>query len=139
VNAGQYNLLPSGSDLAFAPPVYVAEDDGLNFPLTNSQVVQFAGVRGDIAAQTAAVQSVLKTMLDAAKLVQTTPVRTLEELAARQQAQAQLLADNSMQKALQDNPVWYEVVLKPLTGTYHKLYNVKFSKLTMGKGIDLGS
>jgi hypothetical protein len=49
-----------------------------------------------------------------------------------------MLSAHSIQKAIQDNPVWFEVALKPLTGTFHKLYNVKFSQLTMGKGIDLG-
>jgi hypothetical protein len=64
VYAGEYVVLPNGSDLSFAPPVYLSEDDGLVFPLTNSQVVLHAGVLGDLSAQTRAVHGVLQTMAD---------------------------------------------------------------------------
>jgi hypothetical protein len=132
--SGQIVLLPTGSDLTYEPPVYRTTDDGLTFPLSSSQIVLVDAVRDD-GTQSGAVAGALQSMRFASNIVGGGSVDSLYSAAlARQIAGA-----NSISQALQDHPVFIEYQFRPLNGTFNAVYHVKFSDLTMARGVDLQS
>ncbi|WP_375782918.1 hypothetical protein ACE10Z_23680 [Bradyrhizobium sp. Pha-3] len=129
-------VIGDASDVGYTPPVAAPNDDGLVFPLTKDQIVISEAVRGDAGAQGAAVGSALNAMAQAARLgaLQTSDLGT----SAMIQKQIQALQANSVQRATTLNPIWYDAVLKPLSGLeFNAFYNVKLTQLTCPKGIDL--
>ena len=126
-------VLPTTTDLGYAPPVYAATDDGLTFPLTREMVVvvdQFhQGEQG--VAETA-----LSSMATQARLV---PVVSAGGAIGRQ-SQLLMLQANSLDNLLKLNPSWQEFQFRPVNaGPFNKVYNVKFSDLQVPMGIDLES
>lgn len=129
-------VISDDSDVGYTPPAFVANDDGLTFPLDKGQIVISEGVRGDLSAQAAAVQQALRNMAAAAALGQL-PANNLSTSAKIQQKIRDLSAFNvSVATAL--NPIWYDAVLKPLSGwQFNNSINVKLTKLTTQRGYDL--
>lgn len=128
-------VLPTLTDLSYEPPLHVSIDDGLTFPLTRSQIVlvdRFHAGEGGVA------DAALKAMKDAAILAQQ-PTGSLQQ-GYENALRGQLLGANSLDKLLKENPSWQEFQFKPVnSGPFHKVYNVKFSKLQIPMGIDLQS
>lgn len=132
----QIVVVGDASDVGFTPPLAAPTDDGLVFPLTKDQVVISEAVRGDAGAQGAAVGGALTAMAQAARLgaLQTSDLGTSTMI----QKQIQTLQANSVQRATTLNPIWYDAVLKPLSGLeFNDFYNVELTQLTCPKGIDL--
>lgn len=129
-------VVGDASDVGYTVPVFVPNDDGLLFPLTKSQIVISEGVRGSFAEQGAAVGGALGAMAEAAKLSSITP--TSLDYSASLQRQIRALSGNSIASATALSPIWYDAVLKPLTGwQFNNAYSVSLTKLTCQKGIDL--
>lgn len=125
-------VLPTTTDLGYAPPVYVVSDDGISFPLTREMIVvtdtyhQGKDVSGEA----------LEAMAKSAELGK--PQLGMTDY-ARQRAQI-MLGANSLANLLKANPSWLEYQLKPVNnGPFHKVYNIKFTNLTVPMGIDLES
>jgi len=128
-------VLPTLTDLSYAPPIYASTDDGLAFPLTKQQVLVVDEVHGD---QTGIAEEALESMAAAANVAKK-PVSTQGEDWLRQR-EAAMLASNSLPKLLHENPYWQEFQLKPVNaGPFNKVYNIKFSTLQIPQGIDLES
>ena len=129
-------VLPTLTDLNYAPPVYTVADDGITFPPTREMVLVVDAVHGD---QTGVAEEALASMKAAAN-VQPKPGISdpLESDYQRQREQA-LLAANSLPKLLKEHPIWQEFQIKPLNMTFSRVYNVKFSDLQIPQGIDLES
>jgi hypothetical protein len=131
-------VLPSMTDLSYAPPVYASNDDGLTFPLTRNQVLlvdQVHNLTGGVARQA------LGSMRAAANfhLEPGTASSGLDYDYQKQRQQA-MLAANSLPKLLKENPYWQEFQFKPVNaGPFNKVYNVRFSNLQIPQGIDLES
>ena len=119
-------VLPTTTDLGYAPPVYTATDDGLTFPLTRSMVV---------------VSDILHRGIDNKQVIINN--------ASHQPSVGGAMAPGSWNlpnmpttapAAPTLNPDWQEYQLKPVNaGPFHKVYNVSFSDLQVPKGIDLAS
>ena len=126
-------VLPTTTDLSYAPIVYGAADDGLTFPLTREMVVvvdKFHQGEQGIA------QAALTSMAVQARLL---PVVSAGGAVARQ-SQLLMLGANSLDNLLKLNPSWQEFQFKPVNaGPFNKVYNVKFSDLQVPQGIDLQS
>jgi hypothetical protein len=136
VHDGVVTLVPNLSDMAYAPPVTSATDDGLTFPLTLSQILVSDQVRGTVAAQTVGINSALASMAKAAQITQFPP-SSLDD-SVRQQRQAELARANSVPFQLQQNPIWQDWVIKPVNaGPFNAVYNVKFAQLVVPMDIDL--
>lgn len=126
-----FTLLPTGSDLNYAPPTYTPTDDGLTFPLTLDQAL----VRQETGG--GAIDAVLLNQVanSARKSVSGTfgssSLSQRGEFNTTSQPPAQ--ATNPMMEA-----AWVEFELKPVNaGPFHSVVFVKFSDLTMTRGIDL--
>ena len=133
---GTVLVLSDASDVGYSPPVFVANDDGLVFPLTKDQIVITEGILGNGSAQGGAVASALGAMAEAAKLA-AIPTGSLENAAALARRIRDLSANN-ITTATARNPIWYDAVLKPLSGwQFNNFYNVELTKLTCPRGIDL--
>lgn len=136
VYTGVTKVISDASDVGYTPPVFVANDDGLVFPLTKDQVVISEDVRGSLSAQGAAVSSALSAMAQAAQLA-ALPSNNLDASAALQR-RIRDLSGNNVTTATATHPIWYDVVLKPLSGwRFDSFYNVELTKLTCQRGIDL--
>ena len=131
-------LLPTTTDLNYAPPVYVANDDGITFPVTKEMVLITDTLH--TANQDAAIASALNSMSQAAIKQATGPGSTSETADLAHQRELAMLQANSTSAAIAANPVWQEFVIKPVTGgPFNKVYNIKFSHLAIPMGIDLQS
>lgn len=127
---------PEASDVGFTPPVAAPNDDGLIFPLTKNQVVLSEAIRGDPVAQTAAVQSALESMALAARLGALSSTSLSASATIQQEIRA--LSANSVSRATTLNPIWYDAVLKPLSGLdFNDFYVPQLTKFTCARGIDL--
>lgn len=136
VSTGLVKVISDDSDVGYTPPVFVANDDGLVFPLTKDQIVLSEGVRGSQESQSAAVSSALASMAQAARLA-ALPTNDLNASAALQQ-RIRDLSGNNITTATALHPIWYDAVLRPLTGwQFNNFYNVELTKLTCQRGIDL--
>ncbi|MBR0687354.1 hypothetical protein JQ594_15590 [Bradyrhizobium manausense] len=121
------------SDVGYTPPVFTPNDDDLVFPLSKDQIVISEGIRGSLDSQGEVVRGALGSMAKAAQLSAATASVSI------QQQVAQLSGDNiSVATAL--NPIWYDAVLKPLSGwQFNNFEKVTLTKLTAPKGIDLSA
>jgi hypothetical protein len=128
-------VLPTTTDLGYAPPVYTASDDGLTFPLTRDMVVlvdQFHINESGIAGRA------LGSIQAAAQVEQQPPLGAGAALS--QQNQLAMINANSLDNLLKNSPNWQEFQFKPLNaGPFNKVYNVQFSDLQVPMGIDLTS
>jgi hypothetical protein len=141
--AGGVVLLPGLSDVGYTPIVAAPDDDGLVLPLDKGQVVITEGIRGSLSlsAQEDAIKSALASMAKAAQLAQTpwaygfsNSIQGSIDL----QQQIILLNANSVALAIQQNPIYYEAQLKPVTnGPFWDAYVVKTQPMTVPQGIDL--
>jgi hypothetical protein len=128
---GQIVVLPGG-DVGYGPPIDVATDDNLVFPLTNSQVVVTSEMHGDLAAQRAAIEASFQADISIAQLAES-PSQSIEA-----QKAAQALQAKSTDAILKANSIWYELVLKPVTGgPFVAEYAVALTDLEAPKMIDL--
>lgn len=133
---GVVRVLDDDSDVGYTPPAFVANDDGLVFPLTKDQIVISEAVRGNFSEQEGAVKSALASMAKAAQLA-ALPSNDLNGSAALQR-RIRDLSGNNITTATATHPIWYDAVLKPPSGwTFNDFYNVELTKLTVQKGIDL--
>lgn len=136
VYADTIKVISDASDIGYTPPIFSPNDDGIVFPLDKSQIVISEAVRGSLSAQGAAVGSALSSMAAAARLgaIQAPSL----DVSASLQRQIQTLSANSVSRATALNPIWYDAVLKPVSGQqFDSFYNVVLTKLTCAKGIDL--
>lgn len=134
---GEIRVLSDESDVGYTPPSFATNDDGLVFPLSKIQVVISEGVRSS-GDQEAAVASVLGNMSAVAQL-SATATGSLDGSAALQQQISQLSGYN-INTATALNPIWYDLVLKPLSGwQFNNFYPVTLTKLTCQKGVDLSA
>jgi len=124
-------VLPGTTDLGYAPPVYVANDDGVSFPLTRDMIV----VTDTIHPGTDVSGKALDAMAAAAQMAKNPYVSDF-----KRQRETAMLSANSLPNLLKADPFWQEWQFKPVNnGPFHKVYNVKFSNLTVPMGIDLQS
>ena len=133
------SMLPTTTDLGYAPPSYVVTDDGLTFPLTREQimVVDVFHDGNPVAGQA------LSSMAAAAQLSQQPLSPTSGDAYDAQyqrNREVEMASANSLAKLIGDNPSWQEFQLKPVVnGPFHAVYNVKFTNLQIPMGIDLQS
>jgi len=128
-------VLPGATDLGYAPPAYVATDDGLTFPLSREDIVLV-----DTFHQGADVADAALDAMSAAAVAAAAPPPSYDaEGIYQQQREQKMLSANTLAKMLEENPSWQEFQLKPVTGSFNKVYNVKFSNLAVPMGIDLQS
>jgi hypothetical protein len=126
-------VLPTTTDLGYAPPVYTPSNDDLTFPLTKEQVLMVD--RLHVGSQYLAVTSAFNSMKQAQAGI-AAPV----EINMAHSISEQRINLNTVPRALQLNPIWQEFQIKPVIGqTFNKVYTVQFSNLTIPKGIDLQS
>lgn len=128
-------LIPVGiGDVAYTPPSAPTNDAGMTFPLTKDQVVLVEAVRGTQAAQEAAIAAVLPTIVLTANL-DATQNKTLD-----QQLQASQLSKITIQSALENVSVWYDLQLKAVDAEgLEATYNIPLSPLFVPKLIDLAA
>ena len=133
---GQTIVLPDLTDVGYSPIVAAPNDDGLVLPLDKAQVVISEGIRS-IGDQAVAIAGALGAMAQAANFNLTHPASSIAELVANQQAIA-LLNANSVSRAIELNPIYYEAKLKPVAnGPFWDAYVVQTQPMTVPKGIDL--
>jgi hypothetical protein len=133
---GAIVVLSDAADIGYAPPVFVANDDGLVFPLTKDQIVVSEAVRGSLSDQVTAIKSALASMAQAAQLA-ALPTNNINGSAQLQQ-RIRDLSGNNVTTATATHPIWSDRVLKPASGwQFNDFYNVELTKLTVQKGIDL--
>jgi hypothetical protein len=133
---GVVKVLGDASDVGYTPPAFASNDDGLTFPLNRAQVVVSEGVRGSLSEQAGAVKTALSNMAAAAKLT-AVPAGSVDASAALQRKAAELSAF-SVPVATALHPIWYDAVLKPLTGhQFNAVYDVALTEFTCPRGIDL--
>lgn len=132
---GVIRVISDDSDVGYAPPVFTVNDDGMVFPLTKDQIVITEAVRSN-GDQIGAVGVALANMAKAAQLAQI-PTNSLNASASIQK-QIQQLSGYTVATATALHPIWYDAVLKPLSGwQFNNSYSVTLTKLTCQKGIDL--
>jgi hypothetical protein len=121
-----YTLLPTGSDLNYAPPIYVPSDDGLTFPLSiDSALVGRSSGGGNDSEILSSIQKSARESLGGPFSPRSfgitspdTPSSTLSSSTAE--------------------GYWVEFELKPVNaGPFHTVINVRFSDLTMARGVNL--
>lgn len=145
---GALILLPDSTDLAYAPPQYVANDDGITFPVTKSMVVLKDIIHGSLEEQRDGVQDALESMKIAANtpevdplarsLPSPTPPGEFPTTPFNPNPVHEQAAANTISHQLQRVPIWVEYELKPVNGgPFHKVYNIAFSHLQIPKQIDL--
>jgi len=124
-------VLPGTTDLGYAPPLYVATDDHLTFPLTRQDIVLVDEFHQGKDVAGAALDAM------AAASQSATADNTSSSYTYDQNA---MLDANSLPNLLTANLTWQEFQLKPVTGgPFNKIYNVRFSNLAVPMGIDLQS
>lgn len=134
-------VLPDLTDVGYTPLVAAPDDDGLVLPLDKLQVVISEGVKGSIGDQLGGINSAFGSMKLAAQITNSPGFfgfgNTIEGSQAAQRA-ATLLQSNSVARQLQLNPIYYELVLKPVVnGPFWDSYVVATQRMTLPKGIDL--
>jgi hypothetical protein len=131
-------LVGDNSDVGYTPPKVIPNDDGLVFPLSYGQVVISEAVLGSISSQAGAIGRVYAAMQLSALLgifQSDSPSINYSLALAKQQ---QLLSAYTINWATSVNPVWYDLVLKPLSGLqFNNNCVVTLTNLTAPKGIDL--
>lgn len=124
---------PSDGDLSYTMPQYRVVDDGLVFPLTRDQVVVVFEQRGDADAQAQAVRSAIEQTSSWYQIQ-----HNVGDPAELFQFSRQMTSSSGVGTAVDQHPVWVEFQIKPVnSGPFHGVYNVKFSDLTLSRGIDL--
>lgn len=127
-------LVPTLSDVAYTPLVATPDEDGITFPLEKSMIVVSEATLGNNGD---AAQSAFDSMQTAASIPSG---GSFDQQVATQNALT-LLNANSLSANLAANPVWYDLVLKPLNGngSFNHVYHVKCTVLSLPKMIDLES
>ena len=129
-------VLPTTTDLGYAPPVYTTTDDGLTFPLTADMIM----VKDEFHVGADVSGKALQSMAAAAQRAQRPPSFDSLQGIYDKQREIQMLNANSLAALLQADPSWQEFQIKPVNGgPFHKVYNIKFTNLAVPKGIDLQS
>lgn len=130
-------VVGDASDVGYTVPSFTPNDDGLVFPLTKAQVVISEAIRKH-GNQGGAVGSALGAMAQAAQLGQLASGSSDLDYSGQVQAQIRSLGVNNVSNATAANPIWYDAVLKPLTGwQFNNAYTITLTKLTCQKGVDL--
>lgn len=131
---GQTIVLPTLSDVGYSPPIAAPDDDGLVFPLDKSQIVVTESVKA--SDQQGAIKGAFASMARAAQLAQI-PTSTLSQSVINQRIEIEANA-NSVSRALQRHPVYYDAQIKPVnSGPFFDLYKITTTELQAPKGIDL--
>jgi hypothetical protein len=134
-------VLPDLTDVGYTPPIAAPDDDGLVLPLDKAQVVISEGIKGSLSSQGLAILSAFASMARAAQILQYPGGFGFQNSIASSialQRQATLLESNSVARGLQQNPIYYEAQLKPVTnGPFWDAYVIATQKMTVPKGIDL--
>jgi len=131
-------VLPTTTDLGYAPPVYTSTDDGITFPATREMIVVTDKFHRGRDVSYEALDSMSAAMIASRRRLE--GGEASQEGAYQRQREASLLAANSLPTLLAANPSWQEFQLKPMsTGPFHKVYNIKFTNLTIPMGVDLQS
>ena len=129
-------VLPTTTDLGYAPPVYTTTDDGLTFPLTADMIM----VKDEFHVGADVSGKALQSMAAAAQRAQRPPSFDSLQGIYNKQREIQMLDANSLAALLQANPSWQEFQIKPVNGgPFYKVYNIKFTNLAVPQGIDLQS
>ena len=129
-------LVPTTTDLGYAPPVYAAVDDGLTFPLTRDMIM----VMDEFHQGNDVSEKALDSMQQAAERGQKPPdFNSLEGIYAKQR-EIEMINSNNLSNLLKVDPSWQEFQIRPVNaGPFNKVYNIKFTNLTIPMGIDLQS
>lgn len=125
-------VLESG-DVGYSRPVDAPIDDGLVFPLTKAQAVAHEEIHGSLTAQRAAIVAAFRSEGSIANLAQAgSPQQSIQN-------QQTILALNktNLAAAFKQNPIWLDLQLKSLEGTFAHEYEIDVTVLTAPKGIDL--
>jgi hypothetical protein len=132
---GVVHMLPVVGDVGFSPPTPIPDEDGISFPLTKPMIT----VSEFFYTGAPNIQSAIASMAKAAQITQQ-PAHSFDE-SIQQQTQARLASANSVSSQIQQNPSWYDLVLKPLNGAgaFNHVYHVNCTKLVLPKMIDLQS
>jgi len=121
-------VLPAG-DISYVVPADAVNDDGLIFPLTKARATVKEQIHGDSFTQ--------------ADLIRASYAADIEVDAANPQTADEFDALAALQTktttaVLKDNPVWYELELRPVTGaSFETAYDIETSVLKVPKMIDL--
>lgn len=111
-NSSQF--VTGADDIAFTPPVAVANAAGFVFPLTKGQIVVSESTAGLKTAQETAIRAafdaerLLAQLSSQAAPTEQIAVETLNRIAAA--------GKNSVANAIKNNPITYSLTLKPVTG-----------------------
>ncbi len=136
--------VPTLGDVSYSKPVFAPDDDGLQFPLTRSQIIISENLNGDKDTQRAAIEAAIPASqaLASGSLIDSaiTPDganTTMDPAWALEQSQ-RYWSSNSIPAVMEANPVWYELILKPVqNGPFSAAYTISVSPLSIPQGIDL--
>lgn len=126
--AGQIVVLPVG-DVAFEVPQYAGEDDGLQWPLSASDVIVKKQWHGTIEQQIAAINAAFPVESVLANWGQTFTFEQLDEKAK--------VAKNNIANTIKDKAIWLELELRNINGKFNTDYNVNVLQLEIPRQIDL--
>ncbi len=130
-STNQINALPS-SDVGYTVPADGADDDGLIFPLTKSQVVVVEAGRGSTPDQLSAIYGVLPIIVAAARLGSVPGGPSLA-----QQEEIAFLSRFTVETALGGHAIWYDLQLKPVVnGPFQAEYQILTTQLEVPKQVD---
>jgi len=148
---GQITALP-GSDINYTRPVFAPSDDGLVFPLTRDQIIIAENINGDADSQADAIRAAIPASQNLANLASPESLpgnqprgRITFDLSSGSGAWAQEQAarywtPKSIPAVMEANPVWYELILKPVqNGPFGAEYLIAVSPLKVPQGIDLSA
>jgi hypothetical protein len=133
---GQTIVLSTLTDVGYSPPIAAPDDDGLVFPLDKDQIVVTEGIKGSLEDQRRAIMSSFASMAKAAQTAQI-PVTAISQSIINQKIE--ILANaNSISRALQRNPIYYDAQIKPVSsGPFFDVYKIDTTKLQAPQGINL--
>lgn len=128
-------------DVGYSPPLDAPNDDGITFPIFNkSQIVVTEEWRGSLDDQVVAVGKGLANAKKAAQFALGHQTPLTKELAFEVPRQMAMASVYSVGFFLSQNPIWYDLELKPVTnGPFLNEYAVSVTQLNIPKMIDLGA
>jgi hypothetical protein len=139
----------STGDVGYSPPLDAPNDDGITFPLSKLDAVITEEVHGTAEAQVPGIMNAFRAQAAAAQEEQSSGVvvgggnsgieiQTSNNVTDSRKEAAKAAAQE-LSNVFAENPVWYELALKPMIGqAFENVYEPEdILVLTVVKGIDL--
>jgi hypothetical protein len=121
-------------DVGYTPPLDAGNDGSLHFPLSRRDVVVTEAVHGTLVEQQAALQAAAVYIGALERSADEGDPRGRPAL----EAMAKAAGAASVDDALKDHPIWYELVLRPVSGEkFASSYDIATTPLVVPTQIDL--